>query len=82
MLPLDDPSPRPGEGLLGSSLRAPRERTPGIRRALKALARAKRRNVDRVAKGQKPIVKGKQVSRIKGLTKTKAKASQKRRRSR
>jgi hypothetical protein len=48
--------------------------TPGIRRALKALARRKRANVNRVARGEKPIVAGKKVSaKSIGLTKAKAK---------
>jgi hypothetical protein len=55
--------------------------TPGRRKALKALARRKRANVDRVARGQKPIVKGKKVSaKSIGLTKKKARKSQARRR--
>jgi hypothetical protein len=61
--------------------------TPGIRRALKALARRKRANVNRVARGKKPIVGGKKVSASSiGLTKSKAKerlsARRKRRRGR
>lgn len=54
--------------------------TPGRRKALKALARRKRINVDRVAAGKKPIVDGKKVSASSvGLTKKKARESQKRR---
>ena len=37
--------------------------TPGRRKALKALARAKKRNKARVAAGKNPIVEGKEVSR-------------------
>lgn len=48
--------------------------TPGRRKALKALARRKRINVQRVAQGKKPIVGGKKVSaKSIGLTKKKAK---------
>lgn len=36
--------------------------TPGRRRALRALASAKRANVNRVARGQKPRLAGKAVS--------------------
>jgi len=36
--------------------------TPGIRRALRALAAAKRANVNRVARGDKPQLGGKPVS--------------------
>ena len=58
-------------------------RTPGIRRALKALGRAKRRNLRRVAKGQKPVVKGKRVSaRSIGLSKRTAQQRLRRRRRR
>lgn len=48
--------------------------TPGRRKALNALARRKRSNLNRVARGQKPIKGGKQVSprSIKGLPNTKA----------
>lgn len=38
------------------------KRTPGIARALRALAAAKRRNKRRMARGLKPIVQGKEVS--------------------
>jgi hypothetical protein len=49
--------------------------TPGRRKALKALARRKRANVARVARGEQPIVAGKKVSaKSIGLTKSKAKA--------
>ena len=52
--------------------------TPGKRKALKALADRKRKNVDRVARGEKPIVGGKKVSaRSIGLTKEKARERQK-----
>jgi len=37
------------------------ERTPGIARALRALAAAKRRNKSRVAHGEKPVIAGKSV---------------------
>jgi hypothetical protein len=48
-------------------------RTPGRRRALRALARRKRANVRRVAAGKRPIVGGKQVSaKSIGLTRAKA----------
>ncbi len=51
-----------------------RGRTPGIRRALKALAKRRTQNLRRVARGEKPIVAGKKVSaKSIGLTKTKAK---------
>jgi hypothetical protein len=57
--------------------------TPGRRKALKALARRKRANVNRVAAGKKPIVGGKKVSaKSIGLTKTKAKRLQSDRRKR
>jgi hypothetical protein len=36
--------------------------TPGRRRALKALSGRRRANRNRIAGGQKPIIKGKQVS--------------------
>ena len=36
--------------------------TPGRRKALRALAKAKRKNVSRIAAGKKPVVNGKQVS--------------------
>lgn len=63
------------------------KRTAAIRRALKALARRKKANLRRVARGQKPIVGGKKVSaRSIGLTKKKArrriKAQRQRRRRR
>jgi hypothetical protein len=49
-------------------------RTPAIRRALKALARRKKQNLRRVARGEKPIVQGKKVSaKSIGLSKAKAK---------
>ena len=38
------------------------ERPAGIRRSLKALARAKKKNIERVKKGQKPVVGGKAVT--------------------
>jgi hypothetical protein len=38
------------------------KRTPGIRRALRALAETKRQNVARVARGEAPIVEGEKVS--------------------
>jgi hypothetical protein len=48
--------------------------TPGRRRALRALAKRRRTNLRRVARGQSPIVKGKKVSaKSIGLTKAKAK---------
>jgi hypothetical protein len=47
--------------------------TPGRARALRALGAARRRNTERVARGEKPVVGGKKVERIPGLTKTKAK---------
>jgi hypothetical protein len=47
--------------------------TPGRARALRALGAARRRNTERVARGEKPIVAGKKVNKIPGLTKTKAK---------
>jgi len=48
--------------------------TPGRRKALKALSKRKRLNVDRVARGEKPIVGGKKVSASSiGLSKSKAK---------
>ncbi len=48
--------------------------TPGRRRALRALAARKRKNVERVARGEKPIVAGKKVSaKAIGLTKKVAK---------
>ena len=54
--------------------------TPGRRKSLKALARRKRANVDRIARGEEPIVEGKKVSASSiGMSKTKAKASQARR---
>ncbi len=57
--------------------------TPGRRRALKALAAKKKANVNRVARGKKPIVGGKKVSaKSIGLSKKKAKESQARRRKR
>ena len=37
--------------------------TPGRRKALKALARARRANLRRVAKGEKPVIDGKRVSK-------------------
>lgn len=47
--------------------------TPGRRRALKALAAAKNRNLHRVAEGKSPVVGGKKVSPGKiGLSKGKA----------
>jgi len=47
--------------------------TPGRRKALRALAKRRRQNVDRVAAGKKPIVDGKKVSASSiGLTKKKA----------
>jgi len=49
---------RGGEGMGGPS----HGRTPGIRRALKALAKKKRANKKRIAKGQKPIIAGKKVT--------------------
>ena len=56
--------------------------TPGRRRALKALARRKRINVNRVAAGKKPIVDGKKVSaKSIGLSKKKAKEIKKKRNS-
>jgi hypothetical protein len=47
--------------------------TPGRRKALNALAARKRNNLQRVARGQKPIKGGKRVnaSSIKGLPNTK-----------
>lgn len=36
--------------------------TPGRRRALRALARRRRANRNRIAQGKKPILEGKQVS--------------------
>ena len=55
--------------------------TPGRRKALKALAKRKRINVERVAKGLKPIVNGKKVSASSiGLTKKKAQERLKKRR--
>lgn len=52
----------------------PKHRTPGIRRALKALGRARTRNLRRVAAGKSPVVAGKKVSaKSIGLTKKKAK---------
>lgn len=36
--------------------------TPGRRKALKALARAKKRNKARIKAGKKPILEGKEVS--------------------
>lgn len=72
------PPPVPAE--LGQGFE---ERTAAKRRALRALAAAKRRNVDRVARGEKPIVNGKKVSAASiGLTKEKAKRLQKERRKR
>lgn len=57
--------------------------TPGRRRALRALAARKRANVDRVARGEQPIVDGKKVSAASlGLTKAKAKRLQAERRKR
>jgi len=48
--------------------------TPGRRRALRALARRKKLNVDRVAMGEPPLVAGKPVAGSKlHLTKAKAK---------
>ena len=48
--------------------------SPGRRRAFKALASRRKTNVNRVAKGLKPIVAGKKVSPgTIGLSKTKAK---------
>jgi len=37
-------------------------RTPGIRKALKAMARTRKANVNRIAAGKKPVVGGKKVS--------------------
>jgi hypothetical protein len=55
--------------------------TPGRRKALKALARRRRINVERVAAGKQPIVDGKKVSaKSIGLTKKKAKERLKKRR--
>lgn len=55
--------------------------TPGRRKALKALARRKRINLQRVARGEKPIVGGKKVSAASiGLTKKKAQERLKKRR--
>ena len=57
--------------------------TPGRRKALRALARRKRINVNRVAAGKKPIVNGKKVSaKSIGLTKKKAKERKAARRKR
>lgn len=56
--------------------------TPGRRRALKALAAAKNRNLHKVAQGQSPTVAGKKVSPAKiGLSKGKAQRILKERRS-
>jgi hypothetical protein len=56
--------------------------TPGRRRALKALAAAKDRNLHRVAQGEKPKVAGKTVSPgAIGLTKGKAQRILRERRS-
>lgn len=56
--------------------------TPGRRRALKALAAAKNRNLHRVAKGESPKVAGKTVSPgTIGLSKAKAQRILKERRS-
>lgn len=50
--------------------------TPGRRKALKALARRKRANTNRLAAGKKPILGGKQVSKGTFRSKTGASASQ------
>ena len=56
--------------------------TPGRRRALKALAAAKNRNLHKVANGEKPTVAGKKVSPGSiGLSKSKAQRILKERRS-
>lgn len=47
--------------------------TPGKRKALKALNKAKQKNLERVASGRKPIIDGQRVSprKVKGLPNTK-----------
>ena len=57
--------------------------TPGRRRALRALAGRKRSNRNRVARGLKPIVRGKKVSaKSIGLTRKKAQRLQRNARKR
>jgi hypothetical protein len=53
--------------------------TPSKKRALKALNKAKQRNLERVASGRKPIVDGKRVSprKVSGLPNTKKGAKEK-----
>lgn len=52
-------------------------RTPGIRKALKALARARKANVNRIAAGKKPKIGGKIVSLSKFNKATGAKMTKK-----
>lgn len=54
---MDDSGPN-----AGSESGSVTKRTPGIRRALRALAAAKRANNRRIAQGKKPILEGKEVS--------------------
>jgi hypothetical protein len=51
--------------------------TPGRRKALKALARAKKRNKRRLKQGKKPIIEGKKVSLSTYYRKTGAKRPKK-----